>query len=46
MPLPENWEHVVLDKKAIDKLRDRGIRYHQDRIRGGAVELEDEDSGA
>nr|POF04200.1 hypothetical protein CFP56_21955 [Quercus suber] len=32
--LPRNFEHIVLDKKAIDDLRARGIRYEQERIRG------------
>lgn len=35
VPLPQNWEHVILDKKAIEKLHERGIEYHQERVRGG-----------
>nr|POE50688.1 hypothetical protein CFP56_16203 [Quercus suber] len=31
--LPRNFEHIVLDKKAIDDLQARGIPYEQDRIR-------------
>ncbi|KAK5128318.1 hypothetical protein LTR85_002985 [Meristemomyces frigidus] len=44
--LPQNWEHVVLDKKAMDKLRDRGINYYQDRIRGGVLDVNDQTPGA
>lgn len=33
--LPANYEFIVLDKKAITKLHNLGIEYHQDRIRGG-----------
>ncbi|KAK4547692.1 hypothetical protein LTR36_000649 [Oleoguttula mirabilis] len=44
--LPENWEHVVLDKKAMDKLAARGINYYQDRIRGGVLDVDDEAPGA
>lgn len=32
--MPENWEYVVLDKKAIDQIHARGIEYEQERIRG------------
>ncbi|KAF2167230.1 hypothetical protein M409DRAFT_66248 [Zasmidium cellare ATCC 36951] len=32
--LPANWEWVMLDKKAMDKLRSRGVAYTQDRQRG------------
>lgn len=38
--LPRNFEFIVLDKKAIIKLQNLGIPYHQDRIRGGYVEIE------
>ncbi|KAK4493855.1 hypothetical protein PRZ48_015040 [Zasmidium cellare] len=31
--LPANWEYVMLDKKAIDKLRQKGVPYTQDRQR-------------
>ena len=31
--LPQNWDHVVLDRKAIVKLKSEGIEYHQERIR-------------
>lgn len=34
--LPRNFEHIVLDKKAIDRLRTLGVPYHQERMRGGA----------
>lgn len=40
--MPENWEHVVLDRKAMDKLADRGIPYFQQRIRA----VNDEAPGA
>ena len=33
--LPDNFQFVVLDKKAINKLHSLGIDYQQDRIRGG-----------
>ncbi|TKA81393.1 hypothetical protein B0A55_02060 [Friedmanniomyces simplex] len=33
VPLPENWECVVLDRKAIMKLRERSFQYEQERIR-------------
>lgn len=45
LELPANWEKVVLDKKAIEKLVERGIAYYQERIRGGVVE-EFEEMGA
>ncbi|CAK3917215.1 uncharacterized protein RCC_02219 [Lecanosticta acicola] len=32
--LPENFVHVVLGKKEIEKVRSRGIAYEQERIRG------------
>ena len=32
--LPPNWEFVMLDKKAMDKLRQKGVAYTQDRQRG------------
>lgn len=32
--LPMNWEHIVLDKKAIEKVRSRGVNYVQERQRG------------
>jgi len=35
--LPENWEHIVLDKKAIEKIHSRGINYQQARMRSGGV---------
>lgn len=31
--LPPNWEHVVLDKKMIDKLHKLNIDYRQERQR-------------
>ncbi|GAB7362011.1 hypothetical protein MBLNU230_g2046t1 [Neophaeotheca triangularis] len=37
MPLPQNWSHVILDKKARDKLADRGIQYHQESVRQSGV---------
>lgn len=46
MSLPMNWEHIVLDKKAIDKIRARGIPYHQEKIRGPVVAGDEEADGA
>ena len=37
--LPRNFNFIVLDKKAIQKLHSLGIAYHQDRIRGGMAEV-------
>lgn len=39
--LPQNFNFIVLDKKAITKLHSLGIQYHQDRIRGGVVDVMD-----
>lgn len=33
MPLPDNWEHIVLDRKLIHKLHERGIQYVQNPVR-------------
>ncbi|KAK5169659.1 uncharacterized protein LTR77_005636 [Saxophila tyrrhenica] len=33
--LPKNFNYIVLDRKAIDKLRRLGVEYEQPRIRGG-----------
>ncbi|KAK5133417.1 hypothetical protein LTR08_007756 [Meristemomyces frigidus] len=43
--LPDHFEHVILDKKAMDKLRARNIPYVQQRVRG-AVDADDEAPGA
>lgn len=32
--LPRNFDHIVLDKKAIEKLHSLGIDYQQGRLRG------------
>ena len=39
--LPQNFQFIVLDKKAINKLHSLGIAYHQERIRGNVVEMQD-----
>lgn len=36
-PLPQNFDKIVLDKKAMDKLRNLGIPYEQPQIRTRAV---------
>ncbi|KAK5108968.1 hypothetical protein LTR62_007683 [Meristemomyces frigidus] len=33
LPLPDNWDYVVLNRQAIDQLRRRGIEYDQPAIR-------------
>jgi hypothetical protein len=35
--MPNNFNYIVLDKKAINKLHSLGIEYHQERIRGQTV---------
>ena len=35
--LPLNFNYIVLDKKAINKLHSLGLPYHQQRIRGQNV---------
>ena len=41
--LPENFNFIVLDKKAINKIHALGIPYEQDRIRGGGQNVLDVD---
>ncbi|KAH9825522.1 SANT SWI3, ADA2, N-CoR and TFIIIB'' DNA-binding domains [Teratosphaeria destructans] len=40
VPLPENFENVILDRKAIDRLHAQGVPYQQDRIRNSGAEFE------
>ena len=35
--MPNNFNYIVLDKKAINKLHSLGIDYRQERIRGQTV---------
>ncbi|KAI5356893.1 hypothetical protein Slin15195_G089920 [Septoria linicola] len=44
--LPKNWDKVMLDKKAQDKLRSRGIIYEQPRVRAVRRTQEDESTPA
>lgn len=37
LPLPQNFEHIALDKKAIVKLHSLGIPYEQESIRARNV---------
>ncbi|KAK4570308.1 hypothetical protein LTR86_002388 [Recurvomyces mirabilis] len=38
VPLPDNWEYVVLQRRQIDQLNQRGIEYQQDAIRAGRLD--------
>ena len=38
--MPQHFQFIVLDKKAINKLHSLGIPYEQDRIRSGGAVVE------